>query len=107
MTMRLCPRCQQSTASAWCCGLDLATARRWSMTTARIRMLHILARSRKGLTEEEYRLRLSAIGIDSCRQLDRTQFDAMVAGLTALPDTPLWKARAGRRAVTRIIARSA
>jgi len=57
MTRRTCPRCQQPTAHRWCCGLDLFARKRWQMTRDRVRMIHVLARSRKGLTEEQYRLR--------------------------------------------------
>lgn len=88
--MRTCPRCQQPTASTWCCGLELTVRKRWRMTHDRVQMVHVLARSRKGLTDEEYRMRLGAVGVDSSLQLSRDQFHALLAGLRALPDAPAW-----------------
>lgn len=99
MTLRTCPRCQQHTSHRWCCGLDLATRKRWRMTRDRVRMVHVLARSRKGLSEEMYRLRLAAVGVDSSLQLSRLQFHQLMAGLRTLPDSPAWIA--GRRHAVR------
>lgn len=90
MTRRTCPRCQQPTAHRWCCGLDLLARKRWQMTRDRVRMIHVLARSRKGLTEEQYRLRLAAVGVDTCLRLGRDQFHQLLVGLRGLPDSPLW-----------------
>ena len=56
------------------------------MTRARIRAVHVLARKRKGLDEETYRLRLRAVGVGSSLELSHTQFDALMRGLRALPD---------------------
>ncbi|WP_440254662.1 hypothetical protein [Dyella sp.] len=56
-------------------------------------MLHVLARSQKGLTEEEYRLQLHAMGVDSSKQLDRSQFHFFVQRLRSLHDSPRWLAR--------------
>lgn len=88
--MRSCPRCLQSTTRTWCCGIDLSAARPWQMTTDRVRMIHLLARSQKGLTEEEYRLQLGAMGVDSSKQLSRSQFHFFVQRLRSLPDAPCW-----------------
>lgn len=96
MTMRTCPRCHQPTAATWCCGLDLAARNRWRMTADRIRMVHVLARARKGLTEEQYRLRLAAVGVDTSLRLGREQFHQLVTGLSSLPDSPSWVAGHGR-----------
>lgn len=85
-----CPRCQQATIASWCCGIDLTVRKRWRMTRDRVRLVHVLARSRKGLTEEEYRLRLGAVNVDSSLQLSRVQFHQLLAGLRALPDAPRW-----------------
>jgi hypothetical protein len=94
MTARTCPRCERTTRLSSCCGIDLSVRRRrWRMTADRVRFVHVLARSRKGLTEEEYRLRLGAVGVESCLQLDREAFHAFVAGLAKLPDCPAWRAR--------------
>jgi hypothetical protein len=88
--MRTCPRCQQTTASTWCCGLDLTARKRWRMTRDRVRLIHVLALARKGLTDEQYRLRLGAVGVDSSLKLSRDQFHALLRGLRALPDSPSW-----------------
>lgn len=99
VTIHTCPRCQQTTSHRWCCGLDLATRKRWRMTRDRVRMVHVLARARKGLSEELYRLRLAAVGVDSSLQLSRLQFHQLMAGLRALPDSPQWIV--GRRPANR------
>lgn len=88
--MNQCPRCGCSTESSWCCGIDLRASRPWSMTPDRVRMVHVLARSQKGLTEEEYRLQLGAMGVTSSKQLDRGQFHFFVQRLRSLPDDPCW-----------------
>lgn len=88
--MRTCPRCQQPTPNAWCCGLELTARKRWRMTHDRVRMVHVLACSRKGLTEEEYRMRLGAVGVDSSLQLSRDTFHDLLRGLRSLPDSPTW-----------------
>lgn len=101
MTQHTCPRCRQPTAERWCCGIDLLARKRWRMTHDRVRMIHVLARARKGLTEEEYRLRLAAVGVSTSLKLGRDQFHRLLAGLRALPDSPLWVAgsrHAARRA---------
>lgn len=90
MTRRTCPRCQQPTDAQWCCGLDLSARHRWRMTHDRVRMVHVLALSRKGLTEEQYRLRLAAVGVETSLKLSRDQFHALLDGLRALPDSPRW-----------------
>lgn len=95
---RSCPRCQCLTGSTWCCGIDLTVRRApWVMTIERIRLIHIL-KARKGLTDEVYRLRLGAVGVDSCKQLGRQQFRIFLAGLVDLPDVPNWLARKPRPA---------
>ena len=63
------------------------------MTPDKVRMVHVLARARKGLTEDEYRLRLKAVNVDSCKQLDREAFRTLVDGLNRLPDAPAWSAK--------------
>lgn len=89
MTLRTrqCPRCDTRTTQRWCCGIDLRARRvRWRMTDERVRLVHIMARARKGLDEETYRLRLRAVGVASSKQLSRAQFRQFVTGLRALPD---------------------
>lgn len=90
MTKHTCPRCQKLTAASWCCGLDLTGRKRWRMTHDRVRMIHVLARSRKGLTDEEYRLRLAAVGVETSLRLGRDQFHRLLVGLRSLPDSPRW-----------------
>lgn len=103
MTIRHCPRCQKSTRERWCCGIDLAACKRWRMTQDRVRLVHVLARSRKGLSDELYRLRLAAIGVESSLQLSRMQFHQLVAGLRALPDSPHWIAKRRSRPIRRMV----
>lgn len=91
----ICPRCGTTTEAGWCCGIDLSAARPWQMTADRVRMIHLLARSQKGLTEEEYRLRLGAMGVDSSKQLSRSQFHFFVQRLRALHDAPRWLEKRG------------
>lgn len=91
-----CPRCYQSTTDRWCCGLDLLARKSWRMTPDRVRLIHVLARSRKGLTEEQYRLRLAALGADTSLRLGREQFHQLLAGLRLLPDAPQWLDRPRR-----------
>jgi hypothetical protein len=84
--IRECPLCGLPTSARWCCGLDLSARRRWVMSYDRIRAVHVLALSIKGLDEETYRLRLSAVGVDTCKDLSRAQFAEFMRGLRALPD---------------------
>lgn len=94
---RRCPRCERITAATDCCGIDLTVRRRpWSMTPVNIRLVHVL-KARKGLDEETYRLRLGAVGVDSCKQLSRTAFRTFLSGLAALPDVPGWRDHSARR----------
>ena len=94
MTRRTCPLCQRSTGLTSCCGIDLTVRRkRWQMTPDRIRFVHILALTRKGLTDEQYRLRLGAVGVESSKQLNREQYQQFVDGLNRLPDAPNWRTR--------------
>lgn len=94
MTLRTCPRCQTRTGLPACCGIELTVRRKpWRMTADRVRHVHVLARSRKGLSDEDYRLRLGAVGVDSSLKLSRDQFLALVDGLNRLPDAPAWLAR--------------
>lgn len=90
MTKHTCPRCHKPTDARWCCGIDLLARKRWRMTRDRVRMIHVLARARKGLTEEQYRLRLAAVGVDTSLKLGRDQFHQLLVGLRSLPDSPLW-----------------
>lgn len=96
--MHTCPLCQSTTTARWCCGLDLSVRKRWRMTKDHVRLVHVLARSRKGLTEEEYRMRLGAVGVTTSLALSRKQFHQLLAGLRALPDCPSFLSRSAKRA---------
>lgn len=96
--LRVCPRCESATQNEWCCGLQLSNAAPWRMTGERVRHVHALAMGRKGLDEESYRLRLRAVGVESSKDLSRTQFDRLTQGLLALPDCAAWKAKQSARA---------
>jgi len=94
MTIRTCPRCECRTERTDCCGIDLTVRRKpWRMTAEHVRFVHVLARSRKGLGEEDYRLRLQAVGVTSSKLLGRETFDEFVRGLASLPDSPAWLER--------------
>lgn len=95
-TTRRCPRCERQTDAANCCGVDLRARRRaWHMDRAKIQLVHVL-KARKGLDDETYYLRLGALGATSCKQLSRSDFRRFLAGLVALPDSPLWQSRPTR-----------
>jgi len=98
MTLRTCPICESRTSSTQCCGIDLASKRRWKMTAERIKYVHALAQGRKGLSDETYRLRLAAVGVESSLQLNRVQYLSLIQGLAKLPDKPGYR---GRRADAR------
>ena len=90
---RRCPLCQRLSALGNCCGIDLTARRRpWRMDKDKIRLVHVL-KARKGLDDDTYRLRLSAVGVESSKQLSRGQFRTFLQGLAALPDAPTWRAR--------------
>lgn len=89
--------CETRTTARWCCGIDLTARRaRWSMNRQRVRAVHIVARVRKGLDEETYRMRLATLGVETCKQFSREQFRQFMAGLRGLPDVP--QQRRGRAA---------
>lgn len=92
--MRTCPHCERETTAAWCCGWNLAGSQRWRMTRERIRAVHVLARTRKGLDEETYRLQLHAVGVDSSLALNQGQFDRLMRSLRALPDATTKRVKA-------------
>lgn len=96
---RTCPLCRSTVRTDYCCGIDFRAPRSaWRMTGEKVRLVHVLARSRKGLDEETYRLRLAGVGVSTSLALSRDQFHALLAGLASLPDCPLWLARHRSRA---------
>src|SRR5690349_20452343 len=101
-TTRRCPRCQCRTAGTWCCGLDLTARKRWTMTRERITHVHALALARKGLDSKTYRLRLRAVGVESSLHLARDQFERLVQGLLALPDSEKWLAKEAAKRQRRV-----
>lgn len=85
---RRCPRCERLTARRDCCGIDLTVRRkRFRMTTDLLRLVHATV-ARKGLDEETYRLRLSAVGVSSSKEFDRGTFQRFMSELSKLPDLP-------------------
>lgn len=75
------------------CGMWLV-APPFRMTVGRIQMVHTLALKQKGLREDEYRLRLGAYGVTTCKDFKRPQFYAFVRDLEKLPDVqPYVRAR--------------
>ena len=91
--MNQCPRCGHQTRNLTCCGETLRR-RRWVLTKDRIRLLRVLAHSRKGLSKEDYRLRLGAVGVESTLDLDRERYVRFIVELRKLPDAPNWRRRA-------------
>ena len=85
---RTCPRCGSKTAAEHCCGLVLAARRRprWKMSAAMVRQVHAIVRRQKGLDDETYRLRLSAVGVESCKEFTRRQYQVFMDALARLPD---------------------
>jgi len=83
-----CPRCGQSTRAPSCCGVIFAFRQRWRMTKLLIQRVHAVAMGQKGLDEEAYRLRLQAVGAESCKQLTRMQYVVFMRALAKLPDVP-------------------
>lgn len=84
--LRNCPRCGGRTAAPDCCGIILTARPRWRMTKSLIQRVHAIARGSKGLDEEAYRMRLRAVGVESCKQLTREQYREFMRGLAKLPD---------------------
>ena len=56
------------------------------MSAALVRQVHSVARRQKGLDEETYRLRLSAVGVESCKEFTRRQYQVFMGALARLPD---------------------
>lgn len=94
MEERTCNVCGEPTRERACCGVVLE--RRWTMTTGRVKAIRRYAHGRKGLTEDDYRLRLNAVGAKSTLELTEHQFNTVMAGLRTLRDVP--RPRQGRAA---------
>ena len=92
-----CPRCGQKTHRLVCCGIDLGFRRRWRMTKAMVRQVHVIAHVRKGLDTETYRLHLQAVGVESSKRLNRDQHFALLRRFAALPDCARWTERVTRK----------
>jgi len=95
---RICPRCERRTAVPDCCGIVFAARRRWRMTKALVKRVHVVARAQKGLDEETYRLRVRAVGAESSKQFTRDQFNRFMRALAKLPDARPRRIRAEQRA---------
>lgn len=90
MSGRQCPRC-----GIWVprrfrrCPQDGASLvmEKFEMNNDRIRYLHGLALGRKGLSYEDYKLRLHGVtGHTTCKDLSRVEFLKFVSDLKGLPD---------------------
>lgn len=93
--MRACPRCGCKTRASECCGIILSQRVRWRMTKLLVRRVQIAARLEKGLSEEVYRLRVAAVGAESCKKFTRTQYHTFMRELAKLPNAaPARKAAA-------------
>ena len=87
---RQCPRCgfwfDGDTTECPQDGTSLVK-RRFRMTPSRIRHVHTLALRQKGLTEEEYKLRMQAVtGKTTCKDFRRTHYMRFVADVKKLSD---------------------
>ena len=56
------------------------------MTKALVQRVHAVARGRKGLDEETYRLRVRAVGAETSKRFTREQYREFMRGLAKLPD---------------------
>ena len=89
---RRCLRCSRLNAplARQCvsCGSWLVK-KPFRMNVKRIKLVHTLA-AKKGLIvgedDELYRLRLQRIGVDSCKQFKRNDFNIFITELKKLPD---------------------
>ncbi|MDQ2069279.1 hypothetical protein [Natronospira bacteriovora] len=91
---RQCPRCgfwfEKSVKHCPTDGVKLGRRRkpRWEMTPERIKRVHAIALGRKGLSYEDYKLRLRQYGVDSSKDMDEKTFKRFMHHLKALPDRP-------------------
>ena len=58
------------------------------MTLKLIQRVHVVALRQKGLTREDYKLRLNAVGVSSCKEMNQQQYLAFMRDLNRLPDAP-------------------
>lgn len=57
------------------------------MDTAKIKYVHVVALREKGLSQEDYKARLLAItGKDTCKNLNRKEYNQLMASLYRLPN---------------------
>lgn len=86
---RQCRRCSHVNAghAKQCalCSSDLVVPR-FSMTPRLVRLVHVVARVQKGLTDEEYRLNLQALGLESCKQMKKQHYKDFMRRMDRLPD---------------------
>jgi len=82
---RTCPKCGLATERSECCGIIFALRVRWRMTKLLIRRVQVAARVDKGLSEEIYRLRVRAVGAESCKDFSREQYHVFMRELAKLP----------------------
>jgi len=85
---RQCPRCgimnglQHKTCTSC---LTPLRQKRFRMDNIKIKYVHVLAK-KKGLDDELYRLRLNALGVNSCKDLKADTYFKFINGLRALPN---------------------
>jgi hypothetical protein len=59
------------------------------MTQKIIKRVHVVALRKKGLTREDYKLRLNAVGVESCKEMTQQQYSEFMRQLARLPDVQL------------------
>jgi len=58
------------------------------MTKKLVQKVHVVALRQKGLSREDYKLRLRAVGVESCKDFTHKQFSEFMRQLDRLPDAP-------------------
>lgn len=66
---------------------------RFVMNKRRIKIVHTVARARKGLTREDYELHLQRVGVESCKDMGRAEYLQFMRNMRRLPDAPDWAPR--------------
>lgn len=89
---RECPRCghrhyDMAIKDCELCFTPLR-AERFHMNKQRIQYVHVLAMAQKGLTHEEYKDNLRAVGVESSKHMKRQHYYDFLARMKRLPDAP-------------------
>lgn len=90
MPVKHCLRCGYVDEQSPCpqCG-TYKSRKKWQLTPALIKRIHVIAMRQKGLSREEYELRLNAVGVNSCKELNQQRYERFMGALNRLPDAPL------------------